>query len=149
MKYPYIPDKTLYAAVMYACKMIRETGWFNKAVEEASDYYDVPEEDIAREIRKRQSVGQKNSSKKRKYKWYIVDEYEHFQYRDDCEEYVSNPYRFKVVRAIDRIHAGKTSDPFAWGADNECYSEICRHVIGEYETKKEAEEALKNYKEME
>ena len=34
-KYPYIQDKNMYAAVMYACKMIRENGYFNKAVEYA------------------------------------------------------------------------------------------------------------------
>lgn len=31
-KYPYISDKRMYAAVMNACKYIRETGYFNKAI---------------------------------------------------------------------------------------------------------------------
>jgi hypothetical protein len=57
-KMPYIADKKLYAAVMFACKMIREEGYFNKAVKIAARYYDVDADDVANEIRKRQSVGQ-------------------------------------------------------------------------------------------
>lgn len=37
-KYPWIP-KEYYAAVMFACKMIRENGCCNKDVHIAADYY--------------------------------------------------------------------------------------------------------------
>ena len=38
-KYPYIADKKMYAAVMSACKYIRETGRFNQAVERNAEWY--------------------------------------------------------------------------------------------------------------
>lgn len=41
-KYPWIP-KEYYAAVMFACKMIRENGCCNKDVHIAADYYGVSE----------------------------------------------------------------------------------------------------------
>ena len=35
MTYPYIKDRNMYRAVMFACKMIRDDGYFNKAVDYA------------------------------------------------------------------------------------------------------------------
>lgn len=74
-KYPYIADKKLYAAVMGACKWIRESGYFNKAVAYYADKYGVDEERLANEIRKRQAAGQKgktSANKGKKIKWFIV-----------------------------------------------------------------------------
>lgn len=45
-KLPYIKDKRLYAAVMTACSMVKESGWFNKACKYAADKYDVREADV-------------------------------------------------------------------------------------------------------
>lgn len=70
-KYPYIADKKLYAAVMLACKMIRDSGWFHKVVSYCADKYNVPEEDIEKEIRKRQAIGQKGK-KRVPFKYYVV-----------------------------------------------------------------------------
>ena len=73
-KYPYIP-KDYYAAVMFACKMIRENGYFNQACERAARYYGVDADEIAKHVRKRQGAGQmgkKNSTSGRKYHWFIV-----------------------------------------------------------------------------
>ena len=77
MKYPYIPDKRMFAAVMGACSYIRETGYFNKAVSYYADKYGVDEKELAMHIRARQAAGQKGRSpvsKGRKYKWFFVCE---------------------------------------------------------------------------
>lgn len=73
-KYPFIADKKMYAAVMFACKYIRETGCFNKAVTYAANKYSVDEDEIAEHIRARQAAGQKAKSKSRKYRWFVVAE---------------------------------------------------------------------------
>ena len=39
-KYPYVP-KEYYSAVMFACKLIRENGYFNKAIKTAAKYLSV------------------------------------------------------------------------------------------------------------
>lgn len=73
--YPYIADKRMYAAVMGACRWIRKDGYFNKAVRYYADKYGVDEDELAAEIRKRQSAGQKKknaTAPKRKYKYYVV-----------------------------------------------------------------------------
>lgn len=68
-QYPWIP-RDYYAAVMFACKMIRETQWFNKSVHTAAKYYHVDEDKLA------QYVNERTHAKKRKptgkMKWYVV-----------------------------------------------------------------------------
>lgn len=70
-KYPYIADKKMYAAVMGACKWIRESGYFNKAVSYYADRFGVDEDELAKHIRARQGAGQKGK-KRGTYKWFIV-----------------------------------------------------------------------------
>ncbi len=149
-KYPYIPDKKMFAAVMFACKLIRETGWFNKAVEEAADYYGVDEEELKRHIRERQSAGQKGKAKGRKYRWFILSKYEltdaqgYYEYGD-----------YRIIRATSHENA---SCHFAEADERETMRcdyggnyapQIGHTVIGEhdgYETKSEAVIALKQLK---
>lgn len=71
-KYPYIP-KRLYPAVMFACKLIRENGWFNKAIEAAARWSGEDPNEIAKHVRARQGAGQRAKSSGRKYKWYAVE----------------------------------------------------------------------------
>lgn len=67
-----------YAAVRYANKMIRETGWFNRAIETASDYYNVDEEELKEYVvnwRKECNAAKKaeqQDTDEPYYKWYIV-----------------------------------------------------------------------------
>ena len=70
-KYPYIANKRMYCAVMGACKWIRESGYFNKAVSYYADKYGVDEAELAKHIRARQSAGQKGK-KRGTYKHYVV-----------------------------------------------------------------------------
>lgn len=76
-KYPFIPDKRMYAAVMGACKYIRERGYFNKAISYYADKYDVDSEELAKHIRARQAAGQKgrkSASTGKKYHYFICCE---------------------------------------------------------------------------
>lgn len=45
-KLPYIDNPKLYAAVMTACSMVKESGWFNKACKYAANKYGVREADV-------------------------------------------------------------------------------------------------------
>ena len=152
-KYPYIPDKKMFAAVMFACKLIRETGYFNKAVEEAAYYYGVDEEELKRHIRERQSAGQKGKAKGRKYRWFILNKYETTDAHGlfDYKEYT-------IVRATNYKNAQSHYVESDWDATKRCdyggaYSPYFFHgVIGEhdgYETKSEAVTALEQLKKAE
>ena len=139
VKYPYIANKRLYAAVMYACKLIRETGYRNKAIQTAANEYDFNFEDVEKEIIKRQVAGRKAKSKPRKYKWYIVGTYE------ACEaDYEYNLISVKIKRALNKSNACR--DWFDWNRSMDYGGSYApfRHdeVIGEFECKKDAESAL-------
>lgn len=75
-KYPFIPDKRMYAAVMGACSYIRDTGYFNKAISYYAHKYGVNESELEKHVRARQGAGQKAANKskpKRVYKWFAVE----------------------------------------------------------------------------
>lgn len=103
-KYPYIPDKKLYAAVMGACRYIRSTGWFNKAVNYYAGKYDVDPDDVVREVRKRQAAGQAGR-KRGKFKYYAV-EYTPGTNSEWGINYFSEEYAsYKVVKAMSKRNA--------------------------------------------
>jgi len=64
--YPYIGDKQMYAAVMYACQSIRKRHWFNVAVDHACARYGVDREELEAHIRARQAAGQRAKNRVRK-----------------------------------------------------------------------------------
>lgn len=69
-KYPFIP-KEYYAPTMFACKIIRETGQFNRAINTASKHYRVDKAELERHVRARQSAGQRGK-KRGTMKWFAV-----------------------------------------------------------------------------
>ena len=71
--YPYIPKK-IYPAVMYACRLIREDGYFNKAIRAASEYYGIDEDVITEHVRKRIAAGKKVKYKPFRYKYFVVED---------------------------------------------------------------------------
>ena len=71
-KYPYIP-KEYYAATMFACKMIRENGYFNRAIEMASRYYDVDSEELKYYVNARKNAGENKHNKGKKLKYFVVE----------------------------------------------------------------------------
>lgn len=66
-KYPWIP-KEYYAAVMYACKLIRKYKTFNVAVNTAAKHYGVSATEVAKHVRARQGAGQKGQH----FQWFLV-----------------------------------------------------------------------------
>ena len=49
----YIPDKAVYKAVMFACRMIRQGKDFGQAIRTASRYYDVDMDDVQHYVAQR------------------------------------------------------------------------------------------------
>ena len=149
-KYPYIPDKRMFAAVMGACSYIRETGYFNKAVSYYADKYSVDEKELAAHIRARQAAGQKgrtSASKGRKYKWFIVCE------AVSSEAYPEPTYNSpKIVRGLtpENVERRYTDHDFyrTMKADyGGVYAEQYDHVvIASFDTKEEAEKYLPHWR---
>lgn len=132
-KYPYIANKTMYSAVMFACNMIRENSWFNKAVSTAADYYGVNEEELAKHIRARQSAGQKAKSKPKKYKWFTC----YTCVLTDMGYSVRNP---QVRKGISKENVAKMLTCDDNGGSR--FVEEWIEIIKEYSTKEEAEKRL-------
>lgn len=131
-KYPKIPKK-YYPAVMFACKMIRENGNFNKAIKISSNYYDVDAEKVEKYVRERQAAGQRGK-KRGTYKYYTValicEETERFWYGGE-----------EVVKALSVENASKIKEQHE-SRDGYHYYYVTRKVMKEYDTKEEAEKNL-------
>lgn len=147
-KYPYIADKKMYAAVMNACKYIRETGYFNKAVSYNAQRFGVDPDELAKEIRKRQSAGQKAKSKteKRKYKYFIV-----LSIVESCEgseRYVDKAF---VAKGLSKDSVDKKYIDLDFrrtrAADTGSYYSPCylHETIKEFDTKEEADSYLQTH----
>lgn len=100
-KYPFIEDKTLYAATMAACSMYRDTHDEKSAVDIFSKRYHVEADKLAKCVRERldaeKGIDANGVDKKgRKYQWFIIQ-----TIRED-----SFPFRqrtvgdFRVIRAL-------------------------------------------------
>jgi hypothetical protein len=146
-KYPYIEGgKKMVAAVLGACSYIRETGYFNKAVSYYADKYGVDEEELADNIRKRQAAGRKAKAAEtggRKFKYYVVG---NTSYCDAM--YDDTPSDLQIVRGLSKKTVENRFSERDWketyaNDTGSSWSPIFRHtVLGEYETKQEAEDAL-------
>lgn len=150
-KYPWIP-REYYAPVMGACKMIRETGYFNKAVNYYANRYNVDPTELEKHIRARQSAGQtgkKSNNSGRKYKWFIVVESNY------CDAYgwegYSNPVILKGLSRDTVVRRFAESD-FNFMVRNDyggAYAPVVTHVaIAEFETKEDAYKALPSWKKI-
>ena len=64
--YPYIGDKQMYAAVMYACQSLRKHHWFNVAVDHACAKYGVDREELEQHVKARAAAGQRMKGRVRK-----------------------------------------------------------------------------------
>lgn len=122
-KMPYIADKTMFKAVMFACKIIREKGWFNKAVKTASNYYGVDAEELAKHIRARQSVGQTGTMRgKQKIFLAIGRTYEGIMYKDELKHNGENLIRkIRIVKGFneDTIkHNLNQEEKWIWEREN-------------------------------
>lgn len=151
-KYPYIPDKRMYAAVMGACSYIRETGWFNRAVRYYADKYDVDEEELAMHIRARQAAGRKgkpSANKGRKFKWFIVVSTCFTEAQG--ETFASNPQVLKGLTPSSVLRRFLESDEKEtiqndYGGSFSPW--ISHTTIGTFDAKEDAENALKEWERL-
>lgn len=58
IKYPFIKDKDIYAATMFACKILKNGSCksFTDACKKAARYYSADLESVITEVRKRRAV---------------------------------------------------------------------------------------------
>lgn len=103
-KYPYIPKK-YFKPVMFACKLIRENGYFNKAVQTAANYYGVDADEVAKHVRARQGAGQKG--KTRKYYTFGIVALHSYIYGHDldtCDHwtYFEEDYKQNIVFTVKK-----------------------------------------------
>lgn len=106
-KYPWIP-KEYYSAVIFACKMIRDNGYFNKAINTAANYYGVNAEKLSEFVRERQSAGQKG--KKR-------GNYKHYRFKGKADLFYGESQSFfgthhfdETFKALNESNARKQLD---------------------------------------
>lgn len=146
-KYPYVP-RDYYPAVMFACRIIRESGNFNRAIRASASYYGVDESVLADHVRKRQGAGQ--SGKRRgSYSWFVV------RTQSWCEGSGYGVPSYEVVRGLS---CDSVSRRFAerddrmtiagdyGGAYAPCWSS---KVFGPYPTEGEAEEDMRRLRDSE
>lgn len=100
-KYPFIP-KSLYPAVMFACKLLREGNGFEYSISASAKYYDVDKEELANHVRAREHAGQKGK-KRGHYSNYIV-EYVVEDSLAECKRF-NEPYNTEVVKALNEKNA--------------------------------------------
>lgn len=134
-KYPWIP-REYYAATMFACKMIRENGYFNRAIAISSRYYSVDRDELERHVKARQNAGKKGME--RKYYWFGV---EYFVGGERCPYFIKKMADRAVVKATSRENAmkqlWKKYDRYvdgAYGDTDTYFGEVVR-----FQNKKEAE----------
>lgn len=148
-KYPYIP-KQYYAAVMFACKMIRENGYFNKAISTAANYYNVDEDELAKHVRARQGAGQKGTT--RKYKWFLLLTYDDVMQFDDCgtlnswSYYTEGDWRAhshkRVIKATSLKNAKSQVEMSHPSQRYEYFEVVCNSA--QFDTEKEAKQKAKS-----
>lgn len=138
-KYPWIPQE-YYSAVMFACKMIRENGMFNRAIETSANYYNVDGDELEKHVRARQAAGQRGKQRG-EMKWFAVvgmygndangaDEYECKIVRGKSYETVSRRFLIEDARFNAANDYGGSYAPFQE-----------HHVYGPYDTRDEAQKA--------
>lgn len=149
-KYPYIPHE-YYAAVMFACKMIKEKGYKNKAISTAASYYGVDEDEVRKHVEARAAAGQrgkKSPAAGKKYKYFIVGEF----YGNDANGLNKNPSSIRICKGLtkDTVERRFTDADFEFDKRNDyggSYAPYRLHsVLGEYQTLAEAEQAAKKIK---
>jgi hypothetical protein len=142
-KYPYIP-KEYYAAVMFACKIIREKKSFNRGINTAAKYYSVDRDELAKHVRARQAAGQKGS-KREKYKYYAIAFFVAGDHYVDYQRPFREPICFEVVKAtslknaknqIRNKYGNYRYGPYAFiSKDKECPTEeSARETLREWES---------------
>lgn len=144
--YPFVP-KEIYPAVMFAEKMIKEGESFGMAAYKSANYYCVDFDELKHQLAIRQGVrrrGRPSVNKGKTYKYYVVAYVSFVEATGsfDCisvsvdkglsRETVENKYDEADFRRTRHHDTGS-----AWSPS------FFHRVVGEYDTKEEAEQASK------
>lgn len=151
VKLPYIPNKKLYAAVMGACKWIREDGCFNKATSYYSDKYNVSVDDVRKYVRIAQGNGQKKANEKRpkrKYYWFAI-EYAYWTLHDVgfcgidyLRDHSQKYYAVKKGLSEDSVTRAMTKNERVFG-DYDHYKQFLR--IEKFDTEQHAQQKVNEW----
>lgn len=140
-KYPYIP-RDYYPAVMFACRIIRESGNFNRAIRASASYYGVDATLLADHVRKRQGAGQ-SGRRRGSYRWFVV----RTQSWSEGSGYGTSSYEVVKGLSVDSVsrrfsnrnHRMTVANDYG-GAYAPCWSS---EVFGPYPTEGEAEDEMR------
>lgn len=148
-KYPYIP-KEYYAAVMFACKMVRQSGYKNKAIKTAARYYSVDEDELRRHFEARAAAGAKGKGNTgKKFKYFVVATY----FGCDAQGFDEAPAKVEIVKGISKktVKNRFSEADLNYDRRNDTGSSysLYRHhtIMAECETKEEAEKFITTLKE--
>ena len=139
----------MVAAVLQACAYIRETGYFNKAVDYYANKYEVDRKELEKNIRARQAAGQKGKksvSTGKRFKWFLVCETKFIE--ADGETYYQYPQVLKglspesVVNRFTDADWKRTVRADYGGSYAPSYS---HEAIAEFGSKEEADAALSEW----
>lgn len=129
-------EKSLWLATNFAAKMIKETGYRNKSIKKAANYYNVNVEDVEKELIKRQKRGQKGiGSKGDKYKYFVYIGLAEYYYGDNFD-----------TEKVEYIKKSKTSENARNSfADEMCHGGKSNMISGKYIEKSNWEKAVKEF----
>ena len=151
-KYSWIP-KEYYPAVMFAAKLVRQSGWFNKACRTAANYYDVDEDKVREYLSKRSHEGQAAKAKPGKKRVYFVVE-ENTYTCEGSERYTR--YFTMMGYSQDAVKKRLTDSDLRYSIRNETGSyydsDRASTIVGEFAARSEAEDEairLQNIAEVE
>ena len=144
-QYPLVPRK-YWPAVQFACKMIRENGYRNKAIRIAANYYGVDEDELSKHVAARSAAGKR--PKGYKMKWFVVAT--NITCEADFEPSWSfSYYNGKNKDTIWQRVAAVNSDFNRSNDTGSCWSpRKSSNIVGEFTTKEEALKVIERFKKM-
>lgn len=138
-KYSWIP-KEYYPAVMFAAKLVRQSGWFNKACRTAANYYGVDEDKVREYLSKRSHEGQAAKPKPAKKRAYFV--IEESTYTCEGSEHYTR-YFTTMGYSESAVNRRLTDSDIKFSIRNETGSYYSKDrfssIVGEFATQAEAE----------
>lgn len=148
MKMPWI-DKSLYPAVMFACKMLQNGTDYGRAVGIAARHYGVSYDDVDAEVRKRRATANKaEKAEPFHYKFFVVSQ----SYMDinDPDGERGKTYRIIKGKSQESVRSRLSDIEYRYDVRNqgnggECsWSQMRLEIVGECETSEDAEKMIKD-----
>jgi hypothetical protein len=109
-------EKNLWSATNFAAKMIRETGYRNKSIRTAANYYNVSEKEVEEQLIIRQKKGQKGMGKGEKFNYYVFYGEVQTFYGDDYGEETN--FVMRRAKTSENARHGCRKESFLGGKGN-------------------------------